>query len=91
MQIVIPMSGAGSRFANAGYRDPKPLVKVDGRCMIEHVISMFPGETDFLFVCARPHLEMTPLESVLRHAAPSARIVSVESHKLGPSLRGLVC
>lgn len=84
MQVVIPMSGAGARFARAGYSDPKPLIKVDGRPMIEHVIGMFPDVTDFIFVCSRVHLEETRLESVLRNAAPTARIVAIEPHKLGP-------
>jgi len=84
VQVVIPMSGAGSRFARAGYCDPKPLIPVDGRPMIEHVIRMFPGVADFIFVCSRVHLETTPLESVLRRSAPASRIVPIEPHKLGP-------
>ena len=27
VNIVIPMAGAGSRFANAGYKEPKPLIR----------------------------------------------------------------
>jgi len=45
---------------------------------------MFPGVTDFIFVCSREHLETTRLEAVLRNAAPTARIVPIEPHKLGP-------
>ena len=78
------MSGSGSRFARAGYNDPKPLIPVDGRPLIEHVIGMFPGVTDFVFVCSRAHLETTRLEAVLRRAAPTGRIVAIEPHKLGP-------
>lgn len=84
MQIVIPMSGAGERFARAGYRDPKPLIEVDGAPMIEHVVRMFPGEHEFVFVCARPHLEGTPLRRVLARVAPRGRIVAIAPHKLGP-------
>ena len=84
MQVIIPMSGSGSRFARAGYTDPKPLIPVDGRPLIEHVIGMFPGVTDFVFVCSRAHLETTRLEAVLRRAAPTGRIVAIEPHKLGP-------
>ena len=67
MQIVIPMAGSGTRFVRAGYKAIKPLIEVDGRPMIEHVVRMFPGEHDFLFICARPHLEETPLRTVLEH------------------------
>ena len=48
MQIVIPMSGFGERFRKAGYTLPKPLIVIDGKPIIAHVIDMFPGETDFL-------------------------------------------
>lgn len=84
MQIVIPMSGAGSRFARRGYPLPKPLISVDGIPMIEHVVRMFPGESDFLFVCSRVHLEETPLRSVLHRIAPAGRVVAIEPHKRGP-------
>jgi len=84
MQIVVPMAGAGTRFVQAGYTSPKPLIEVDGMPVIEHVIRLFPGERQFLFVCARNHLEETPLRSVLRRLAPSARIVGIEPHKRGP-------
>ncbi len=84
MQIVIPMAGRGDRFRRAGYPDIKPLIPVDGRPIIEHVVSMFPGEKDFLFICARDHLQTTPLASVLRALAPSGRIVGIEPHKQGP-------
>ena len=36
------------------------------KTVIEHVVRLFPGETDFVFICARDHLETTPLRSVLR-------------------------
>jgi NDP-sugar pyrophosphorylase family protein len=84
MQIVIPMAGSGARFARAGYQAPKPLIEVDGRPIIEHVVRMFPGEQDFLFICARNHLEETPLRSVLQRIAPGAAIAAIEPHKLGP-------
>ncbi|RML92254.1 hypothetical protein APX70_01627, partial [Pseudomonas syringae pv. maculicola] len=38
MQIIVPMAGAGSRFAVAGYTDPKPLIPVHGVPMIKVVI-----------------------------------------------------
>ena len=50
MQIIIPMSGFGERFRKAGYDVPKPLIKIDGRCIIQHIVEMFPGEKDFTFI-----------------------------------------
>ena len=84
MQIIIPMAGSGARFVHAGYKTIKPLIKVDGKPMIEHVVGMFPGERDFLFICAQNHLAETPLRSVLEHLAPEAAILGIAPHKLGP-------
>ncbi|NJN99905.1 MAG: NTP transferase domain-containing protein [Anaerolineales bacterium] len=84
MQIIIPMAGLGTRFVRAGYQTIKPLIEVDDRPMIEHVVRMFPGEHDFLFICARPHLEETPLRAVLEALVPGATIVAIEPHKDGP-------
>lgn len=39
LNIVIPMAGAGSRFAQAGYDKPKPFVDVGGHPMIERVLA----------------------------------------------------
>ena len=38
INIVVPMAGEGSRFAEAGYTDPKPLISVHGKSMIQLVI-----------------------------------------------------
>ena len=84
MQIIVPMSGKGARFAAAGYRDLKPLIRVEGKPIVEHVVNMFPGEQDFLFICATDALAETPLRQELERICPTATIVSVAPHKLGP-------
>lgn len=84
MQILIPMAGRGSRFARAGYKNIKPLIEVDGKPIIEHIVGLFPGETDFLFICAEDHLKTTPLRQVLNRIAPTGKIVEIPAHKLGP-------
>ena len=86
MQIVVPMSGFGERFRRAGYRVPKPLIEVDGKPIIAHVIDLFPGETDFLFVCNQDHLDdpAFAMAEQLQRYCPSGRIVGIAPHKLGP-------
>ena len=37
MNVLIPMAGAGSRFEQAGYTFPKPLIDVNGKPMIQRV------------------------------------------------------
>lgn len=86
MQIVIPMSGFGERFRAAGYKLPKPLILVDNKPIIQHVIEMFPGETDFIFICNSDHLANADynMRSILNSIMPSGKIVSIDPHKLGP-------
>lgn len=86
MQVVVPMSGFGERFRRAGYTVPKPLVHLEGQAIIEHVVEMFPGQEDFVFICNREHLDEPDwqLETVLRRAAPRCRIVAIEPHRRGP-------
>lgn len=71
LNIVIPMAGKGSRFADNGYAFPKPLIDVAGRTMIEVVIkNLRPKNTDFrfIFICQREHYEKYDLHNVFRNA-----------------------
>jgi HAD superfamily hydrolase (TIGR01509 family) len=38
LNVLIPMAGAGSRFQQAGYTFPKPLIEVHGKPMIQVVV-----------------------------------------------------
>jgi NDP-sugar pyrophosphorylase family protein len=78
------MSGFGKRFTREGYKTPKPLLKVEGKTIIEHVLSMFPEEKDVTFICNREHLETTDMRKILRQVCPKGNILSIEPHTLGP-------
>ena len=86
MQIVIPMSGFGERFRRAGYKIPKPLIEIDGKPIVGHVIDMFPGETDLVLVCNQEHLSEPAyrMEAVLKEYCPSGKVVGIPPHKFGP-------
>ena len=86
MQIVIPMSGFGERFRRAGYSIPKPLIEVEGKPIIAHIIDMFPGEKDFIFICNQDHLLESDynMTGLIQRYCTSARIVGISPHNLGP-------
>lgn len=85
IQLIIPMSGVGQRFINAGYAEPKPLIPVDGFPIIRHVLAMFPGTTDVCFICNERHLGTTNMREVLKSLCPSAVIYSVPNeNRRGP-------
>lgn len=61
MNILIPMAGAGSRFIEAGYKLPKPLIDVYGKPMIGRVIDSLDSQkldVNFIFVAQNNHLDM---------------------------------
>ena len=86
MQIIIPMSGTGERFKRAGYTLPKPLIEIDGKPMLARVVDLFPGETNFLFICNQDHLadKNLKLEETINRYCPQAKIVGIAPHKKGP-------
>lgn len=63
MNIVIPMAGRGSRFADAGFTTPKPLIPVRGRPMYSWALEGLPVERaeKLIFVCLQSHLDDTSL------------------------------
>lgn len=79
INIVIPMAGAGSRFAKAGFTDPKPLIPVKGIPMIKVVINnLRPSHPHrFIFICQKSHVEQYNLHTKLAEWAPGCSIVEI--------------
>lgn len=81
LNIVIPMAGAGSRFAKVGYKDPKPLIPVDGVPMIRIVIENLRPKVPhrFTFICQKAHLEAYGLEpKLLEWGGEDAAVVAID-------------
>ena len=87
MQIIIPMVGESTRFKKAGFETPKFLLKINNKLVIEHVIDLFPGEKNFLFICNKKHLsnKRIKLASILKRKCPTGKIISINSHNFGPA------
>lgn len=85
VQLIIPMSGIGKRFIDAGYSDPKPLIIVDGIPIIEHVVNMFGRPDNVIFICNELHLKHTDMEDILKRISPNCEIYSVSNeNRKGP-------
>jgi beta-phosphoglucomutase-like phosphatase (HAD superfamily)/dTDP-glucose pyrophosphorylase len=78
MNVLIPMAGAGSRFANAGYTFPKPLIEVDGKPMIQVVVENLNIEANYTFIVQKEHYEKYSLQYLLNLIAPNCNIVQVD-------------
>ncbi len=68
MNIVIPMAGAGSRFVDAGFKDPKPLLKAHGKTLLEWSVDSLPLElaTRLVFIGLRAHQKTTSIEDLIQ-------------------------
>lgn len=79
LNIVIPMAGRGSRFANAGYELPKPLIPVHGHPMIRLVTNnLRPCQPHrFIFLCLQEHIEKYAVDRLLKSWEPGCEIVVV--------------
>lgn len=87
MNVIIPMTGYGSRFVAAGYQELKPFIRVMGRPVIEWIVKdMYPADVNIIFVCRVEHLmKDASMRERLLLLAPEAKIVSIEDwEKKGP-------
>jgi len=78
MNVLIPMAGAGSRFATAGYTFPKPLIEVNGKPMIQVVVENLNIEANYTFIVQKEHYEKYSLQYLLNLIAPNCNIVQVD-------------
>ncbi|KGG02841.1 Nucleoside-diphosphate-sugar pyrophosphorylase involved in lipopolysaccharide biosynthesis/translation initiation factor 2B gamma/epsilon subunits (eIF-2Bgamma/eIF-2Bepsilon)-like [Prochlorococcus marinus str. MIT 9321] len=93
MQLIIPMSGLGQRFQKAGYKIPKPLIEVEGKIIVEHILEMFPGVNKVIFICNKDHLRNPnfKMREKLLKLNVNAKIISIDQHKKGPIHAVLKC
>jgi HAD superfamily hydrolase (TIGR01509 family) len=79
MNVLIPMAGAGSRFAAAGYTFPKPLIEVNGKPMIQVVTENLNVEAHFIYIVQKNHYDKYNLKQLLNLISPGCDIVQVNS------------
>src|SRR5204862_340389 len=80
LQIVVPMAGRGSRFTEAGYTLPKPLIDVAGRAMIDVVISnLRPSRPHtFTFLVQAEQVRDHDLATRLAEWAPGCTVLPLQ-------------
>jgi dTDP-glucose pyrophosphorylase len=80
INIVIPMAGAGSRFAEAGYEKPKPFIDVAGKPMIVRVLEnlAYPNAR-YILIARKDHLQQEKELVVWIERNYNAKFVTVDS------------
>ena len=90
-QMIIPMAGRGSRFTDAGFTLPKPLIPIVDRPMIQHVIdnlrTTYPQS--WTFVVQGEHCREYGLDKVILEVVPDAEIVQISEVTRGAAVTAL--
>ena len=90
LNILIPMAGAGSRFEQAGYTFPKPLIEVNGKPMIQVVVENLNIDANYIYVVQKSHREKYNLDTMLNLITPGCKIVEVEGLTEGAACTALL-
>ena len=79
------MSGLSRRFAAAGYTIPKFMIDVDGKKVIEHIVELYPQDSEFILIINDEHSKDQELCEFLDNLdVDRLTICSVPVHKKGP-------
>ncbi len=85
MKVIISMSGLSRRFAAAGYTIPKFMIDVDGKKVIEHIVELYPQDSEFIFIINDEHSNDKELVDFLEGIdIDRLTLCSVPVHKKGP-------
>jgi len=90
LNVLIPMAGAGSRFADAGYTFPKPLIEVRGKSMIQVVVDNIGLDANYHFVVQKEHREKYNLDTMLNLIAENCKVIEVDGLTEGAACTALL-
>ena len=90
LNVLIPMAGAGSRFAQAGYTFPKPLIQVNEKPMIQVVVDNLALDAHFIFVVQKEHRIKYNIDTMLDLIAPNSTVVEVDGLTEGAACTALL-
>jgi NDP-sugar pyrophosphorylase family protein len=89
MNIIIPMSGEGTRFPRDKYHVPKPLIQINGKAMIQHAIESLDLDGKYHFVIRQDSFYFQIFE-LLKIIVPDCKIITVDETTSGPACSALL-
>lgn len=75
------MAGEGSRFRDAGWATPKPLIELDGKVLFMRAIDSLAVEgapMAYTFIVRQEHIERYGIDRLIREVLPQAEVLSVD-------------
>jgi len=85
MKYIFTLSGNSERFTKEGFI-VKPLIKINGKMVIEYVMDMFPNINfnDVTFIINDNDVTLYKIDKTLKELYPDSTIVTISAHKKGP-------
>lgn len=86
LKIIIPLAGPSELFSNAGYYYPKPLIEINGKIMIEHVLknpANIQEPHQFIFIINSEESSKYHLDNVLKLLSPNCEIIKLKKPTKG--------
>ena len=90
LNVLIPMAGAGSRFEQAGYTFPKPLIEVNNKPMIQVVVENLNLDANYIYVVQKSHRLKYNLDTLLNLITPGCKIVETDGITEGAACTALL-
>ncbi len=86
LHIIMPMAGEGSRFRNAGWTTPKPLIELAGKPLFVRAIESVRVDSapmKYSLIVRQEHIDEYGIDKGIREILPDAMIYSVEKTTRG--------
>jgi len=87
IQLVIPMAGLGTRFTNAGYQTPKPLLPVHGVPVYHVVLAnlLHPDVTSVTIIAQKAWHLQDDINHLNERLPPDVRLLEIDYTTGGPA------
>ena len=90
MNVLILMAGGDDEFREAGYAYPKNLIEINGKPLIERVMTSFTGlDAKFLFLVRKSEIEKDHTAAVIRLLVPEAVVIPIPGKTAGAACTAL--
>lgn len=76
MNVIIPCCGQGQRFRDAGYTQPKPLIKAHGKEIIRWVLEFLPVDSNII-IAYNVYLKQYNFENFIKQFYPDIKFISL--------------
>lgn len=83
---IIPMAGSGTRFYNAGYKNPKPMIDVSGEMMVLKASRMLPNSNEISFIHRIKQKKINECKKKIKENFKFANFFSIKKKTQGQAI-----